>query len=141
MSQDIAYARLEADAAEHRFQRLRAALGVTSFGINQIVLEPGQRMRVHIHERQEEVYLVLAGALTLRFDAGEERVLEPGELARVGPGVRRQLVNRGGERAEVLALGGHGEHEGRDARAWGDWDEPGEGRSPADVPLPGDEPA
>jgi hypothetical protein len=36
----------------------------------------------------------------------------------------------------VLALGGAGEHEGRDARAWTSWDEEGEGRSPQEVPLP-----
>jgi hypothetical protein len=38
----------------------------------------------------------------------------------------------------VLALGGHGEHQGRDGRAWTSWDEEGEGRSPQDVPMPED---
>lgn len=54
-----------AGAAPERFHRLRKPLGVTSFGINQMVLEPGQRMRIHLHEQQEEVYLVLAGRLTI----------------------------------------------------------------------------
>ena len=40
----------------------------------------------------------------------------------------------------VLALGGYGEHEGRDGRAWADWEEEGEGRSPQEVPLPDDLP-
>lgn len=136
---DVTFARLDPDAAEHRFQRLRAPLGVTTFGINLLVLEPRMRMRVHRHERQEEVYLVLAGELTLVLEGGDERVLEVGDLVRVGPDVRRQLVNRGTERLQLLALGGHGEHEGRDGRAFSDWDEAGEGRSPAEVPLPEDE--
>ncbi len=136
---DVGFARLDPDAAEQRFQRLRAALGVTSFGINLLVLEPRMRMRVHRHERQEEVYLVLAGELTLLLEGGEERVLSRGELARVGPDVRRQLVNRGPERLELLALGGDGEHDGRDGRAYAAWEEEGEGRSPADVPFPDDE--
>ncbi|MDX6589518.1 MAG: hypothetical protein QOI84_792 [Solirubrobacterales bacterium] len=37
-------------------------------------------------------------------------------------------------------LGGAGEHESRDARAWTSWDEEGEGRSLQEVPLPDDLP-
>lgn len=121
-------------------QRLRAELGVTSFGMNLITLEPRQRLRVHLHELQEEVYLVLEGELTLIVE-GEPRPLPRGTLARVAPRVRRQLTNPGGERVVVLALGGHGEHQGRDGRAWGSWEEGGEGRQPQDVPLPPDLPA
>ena len=92
---------------EERFVSLRRALGVTSFGINQMVLEPRQRGRIHRHERQEEVYLVLEGTLTLLVE-GEEQVARRGELVRVAPEVRRQLVNRGPERLVLLALGGDG---------------------------------
>ena len=44
-----------------RFVSLRRALGVTTFGINQIILRPGQRGRIHRHTTQEEVDLVLDG--------------------------------------------------------------------------------
>jgi len=133
---DVTLAVLDPDTGE-RFQRLRRELGVQSFGINLLTLQPGQRSRVHVHERQEEVYLVLQGELTLLFDNGES-VLEPNALARVPGPVRRQLVNRGRDRVVLIALGGAGEHESRDALAWGDWDEEGPGRGPADVPLPDD---
>lgn len=122
------------------FQPLRRELGLTSFGINQITLAPKKRLRVHLHELQEEVYLVLEGELTLIVE-GEEHRLGRGMLARVAPKRRRQLTNPGSERVVVLALGGSGEHESRDARAWSSWDEEGEGRSPKDVPLPDDLPA
>ena len=92
---------------EERFVSLRRALGVTSFGINQLVLEPRQRGRIHRHERQEEVYLVLEGTLTLVVE-GEEQAVGRGELVRVAPEVRRQLVNRGPERLVMVALGGDG---------------------------------
>jgi uncharacterized cupin superfamily protein len=134
----VSFATLQPDGAE-RFQTLRRELGVTSFGINLIVLDPRQRGRVHAHERQEEVYLVLEGELTLLVE-GAEHTLRNGQLARVGAPVRRQLVNRGPERRVLLALGGSGEHVGRDGRAWSDWDEEGEGRPPQEVPLPGDLP-
>ena len=41
-------ARIDPDPGE-RFVSLRRELGVTSFGLNEIVLEPGQRGRIHRH--------------------------------------------------------------------------------------------
>jgi uncharacterized cupin superfamily protein len=137
MEDGTARARLQ-DDAENRFIRLRAELGVTSFGLNQIVLHPGQRGRIHAHEHQEEVYLVLEGTLDLLVE-GEESTHERGELIRVAPGVRRQLVNRGPENLHLLAIGGAGEHEGRDGKAWTDWDAT-DSASPQEMPLPDDLP-
>lgn len=129
--------RLDLEAGE-RFQTIRRELGVESFGINLLRLEPGQRGRIHRHERQEEVYLVLAGELTLVVE-GEESTLGVGEIARVAPEVRRRLVNHGPEPLRLLALGGDDEHRGRDGVAYESWDDPPEaGRPPQDVPLPED---
>ena len=133
---DAAFGRLDPDSGE-RFQRLRHELGVSTFGMNLLVLQPGQRGRIHAHDVQEEVYLVLEGELSLALE-GAERVLGVGELARVGPTVRRQLTNRGATRLVVLALGGSGEHAGRDGRAWESWDADGPGRPPQELPLPED---
>jgi uncharacterized cupin superfamily protein len=133
---DVSYGKLDPSSGE-RFQTLRRELGVESFGINLIILEAGQRGRIHAHREQEEVYLVLEGELTLGID-GEEQALGTNGIVRVGPSVRRQLVNRGPGRLVLLALGGSGEHVGRDGRAWSAWDEEGEGRPPQEVPLPDD---
>jgi mannose-6-phosphate isomerase-like protein (cupin superfamily) len=128
-----------ADAAPDRINRLRGALGVTTFGINQIVLEPGQRMRIHRHRDQEEVFLVLAGELTVAFGPEESASFGVGELVRIAPQTRRRMENRGTERLSLLALGGAGdEHQPRDAEAFADW--AGEPGSPADVPFPPDLP-
>jgi uncharacterized cupin superfamily protein len=123
---------------DERFTPLRRELGVTSFGINLIALQPGQRGRIHRHERQEEVYLVLEGTLTLLVE-GDESALERGELVRIAPDLRRQLMNRGPDRLVVLALGGSGEHAGRDGEAFGSWDDE-TGAPPQEVPLPEDLP-
>jgi uncharacterized cupin superfamily protein len=133
MESGIARSRLDPAAGE-RFVALRRPLGVTSFGMNQLVLEPGQRGRIHRHARQEEVYLVLEGRLTLLVER-EEHVLGPGELVRVAPDLRRQLVNRGPDRVVLLALGGAGEHIGRDAEAFASWDDE-RGVPPQEVALP-----
>ena len=53
--------------------------------------------------------------------------------------LRRQLVNAG-ERVVLLALGGSGEHVGRDGRVWASWDDDGGPRTPQEVPLPEDLP-
>ena len=138
MEDGTARARLQPDA-ENRFVRLRAELGVTSFGLNQIVLHAGQRGRIHAHERQEEVYLVLEGTLSLLVE-GEEATLERGEVIRVAPGVKRQLVNRGPGPLHLLAIGGAGEHQGRDGRAFTDWDAT-DSVSPQEMAMPEDLPA
>ena len=135
---EVSVAALDRDVAD-RFQGLRRELGVSSFGMNLIVLQPGQRGRIHAHDTQEEVYLVLEGVLTLLIE-GESRVLEADQLVRVAPHVRRQLVNASNVKLVLLALGGSGEHAGRDGRAWEDWQATGEGRAPQDVPLPADLP-
>lgn len=135
---DIAFATLDRNSRE-RFQPLRRELGAHSFGMNLIVLQPRQRGRIHAHEHQEEVYLVLEGELTLLVE-GVEHVLGPDRLVRVGAAVRRQLVNAGSERLVLLALGGSGDHVGRDGQAWTTWRETGAGRPPQEVPLPDDLP-
>jgi mannose-6-phosphate isomerase-like protein (cupin superfamily) len=137
MDEGTSRARL-APGSDERFVPLRRQLGVTSFGLNQIVLQPGQRGRIHRHARQEEVYFVLEGTLTLLVE-GDESTLERGELVRVAPGLRRQLVNRGPEVLSLLALGGDGEHVGRDGEAFTSWDEQ-RGAPPQEVPLPPDLP-
>jgi uncharacterized cupin superfamily protein len=130
--------RIAADTDE-RFTPLRRELGVTAFGMNLIVLQPGQRGRIHRHERQEEVYLVLEGTLTLLVER-EESVLARGELVRVAPEVRRQLVNRGPQPLVLFAVGGDGEHAGRNGEAFASWDQE-TGAPPQEVPLPADLPA
>ncbi len=138
MEDGVARTRLDHDDPE-RFVPLRRALGVTSFGLNQLLLRPGQRGRIHRHERQEEVYVVLAGRLTVEIE-GEPHDLETGEVMRVAPGVRRRVVNRGPDLVSVLAIGGANRHEGRDGLAYADWDDDSP-RPPQEVPLPEDLPA
>ena len=137
MEQGISTAKLDPDTGE-RFRPLRRELGVTSFGINLIVMGPGGRGRIHRHLQQEEVYLVLEGTLTLAVEQ-EEHEFREGELVRIAPDVRRQMVNRRRTRLVLLALGGYGEHEGRDGVAYASWED-SDGASPRDIPYPDDLP-
>ena len=138
MESGVSFASLDPDG-EDRFQRLRAELGITTFGLNLLRLGPGARGRIHRHLHQEEAYLVLEGKLTLLVE-DEPHELARGDLARVAPDVRRQLVNRTREPLLLLAVGGAKEHDGRDGRAYASWDETGEGRPPQEVPKAEDLP-
>ena len=50
------------------------------------------------------------------------------------PGAAASSSTRGPERLVLLALGGSGEHVGRDGRAWSAWEDDGPGLSPQEVP-------
>ena len=92
-------------------RRARAALGVTSFGMQGMTLPPNwDGYPDHHHDArmadadQEEVYIPLAGSATLF--AGDERVaLRPGVMVRVGPEQRRRIVP-GPDGVRFVALGG-----------------------------------
>jgi mannose-6-phosphate isomerase-like protein (cupin superfamily) len=88
------------------FKRVRAELGVESFGIQVIDLPPdiGAVEHDHAESGQEEVYLVLRGSGEIEID-GERVAIDPETVVRVGPATRRNL-HAGPEGMRVLALGG-----------------------------------
>lgn len=98
----------EFDAAFGGAMKLvRHGLGVQSFGLQVIDFPPNADQypeHDHSHDSQEEVYIVVDGAVTLQA-GGEEHELRPGSFARVGPSEKRKLVT-GAEGARVIALGG-----------------------------------
>jgi uncharacterized cupin superfamily protein len=88
------------------FCRVRAGLGVTSFGMQVENFPPHfEHFPEHDHagDGQEEVYTALSGAATLHAD-GETYRIEPGVFARVGPGVTRKITTAD-EPVQLLALG------------------------------------
>jgi quercetin dioxygenase-like cupin family protein len=88
------------------FRRVRAGLGVTSFGMSVMDFPPEfDRYPAHDHgpDGQEEVYTVLAGKAMLSV-GGSDYQLEPGVFARVGPQETRK-IGTGDEGARLLAIG------------------------------------
>jgi uncharacterized cupin superfamily protein len=91
------------------FRRVRAGLGVTSFGLAVVDLPPDFTVypdHDQIHDNQEEVYTALSGRATLRVggQGGEEHELAPGIWIRVGAAEKRKIIT-GSESARVLAVG------------------------------------
>lgn len=89
------------------FKRVRAELGVESFGIQIIDLPPDfENYPEHDHssDGQEEVYLALRGDAEIEIE-GERSPLDADHIARVGPGVKRK-VWPGPEGVRLLIVGG-----------------------------------
>jgi uncharacterized cupin superfamily protein len=91
------------------FRRVRAGLGVTSFGLAVMDLPPDFTVypdHDQTHDNQEEVYTALSGRATLRVggQGGEEHELAPGIWVRVGAAEKRKVIT-GSEPVRVLAVG------------------------------------
>jgi mannose-6-phosphate isomerase-like protein (cupin superfamily) len=68
--------------------------------------EPGARGRRHVHARQEETFVVLAGQLSMYLGEPPERVDVPaGGLIHVEPGTPLQTVNHDERELLVYAYG------------------------------------
>jgi mannose-6-phosphate isomerase-like protein (cupin superfamily) len=89
------------------FKRVRAELGVESFGIQIIDLPPNfDRYPEHDHAEsgQEEVFLALRGGGEIEID-GERFPVDADHVVRVGPQAKRKLWP-GTDGLRLLALGG-----------------------------------
>ena len=96
------------------FRKVRAKLGVESFGVNAVVLPAAYATKPHYHERQEELYLVLDGEI--EFTLGDDKVtLGRNGMVRVSPGTVRSLRNTSPDtEATYFAVGAAGGYVGRD---------------------------
>ena len=54
------------------FRKVRAALGVTAFGINGIVMPPGHDGFLHFHDTQDELYFVHRGRVEVAKASAED---------------------------------------------------------------------
>src|SRR5215475_14474592 len=91
----------------HGFRKVRAALGVTAFGVNAIVLPPNYEGPNHFHDTQDELYFVHRGTATFTFD-GEEHVVEEGGLVHVESTTHRVVANRTDDDLVLFVVGGSG---------------------------------
>ncbi len=83
----------------------RKSLGLSSFGMNVVELAPGETIPEHdeLARDQEEVFLTLAGEVTVVID-GEEHSAPAGTFVRLDPEPRRTVVNTGEADASVLIV-------------------------------------
>jgi len=88
-------------------QRLARHAGLTQFGVNLTVIEPGAwSSQRHWHTGEDEFVYVLSGEVTLVTDAGEE-LLRAGDAAgfKANDGDGHCLQNRSAQDVQVLEIG------------------------------------
>ena len=92
---------------EGLFLKARSALGVRSFGLAVVELEPhAENYPDHDHPGgQEEVYVVLRGTGELDVDGGDTVALDPETIVRVGPETKRR-IRPGADGMRLIAIGG-----------------------------------
>ena len=103
------------------FRKVRAALGVTAFGVNGVVYPPGHPGIHHYHDTQDELYFVHKGIA--RVEVGdEERILEAGGLFHVESTTPRRISNAGEDDLVLLIVGGKGGYVERDGHVMSEED-------------------
>jgi quercetin dioxygenase-like cupin family protein len=88
------------------FVKVRAELGVSSFGVQVIRMPAGYAdypEHDHAGDGQEEVYTTLTGSGSIEIE-GDRLELEPGVFVRVASGTKRK-VHAGPEGIEMLIIG------------------------------------
>jgi uncharacterized cupin superfamily protein len=88
-----------------RWSLVRRTVGVSSFGINLVTIEPGDDIPEHdeTERDQEELYVVLSGDATIVVD-GKEHAAPAGTYARVAPERRRTVRNGSAAPVELLMI-------------------------------------
>jgi mannose-6-phosphate isomerase-like protein (cupin superfamily) len=88
------------------FRKVRAALGVTAFGVNAIVFPPGYEGSLHYHDTQDELYFVHRGRASIEV-GDETRELGEGGLLHVESTTPRRVSNASEtEDLVLLVVGG-----------------------------------
>jgi uncharacterized cupin superfamily protein len=88
-----------------RWSLVRRSLGLASFGLNVVEVEPGGRIPEHDERArdQEEVYVVLSGSAAAVID-GVEHPAPAGTYVRLDPEPTRTIVNVGDEPVRLLIV-------------------------------------
>ncbi|WP_049922443.1 cupin domain-containing protein [Halopiger djelfimassiliensis] len=87
---------------------LKEELGSEHLGFSILELEPDGKGKEHDETGtgQEEIYYVVSGTVEVELpDAGETVTLETDDAVRIDPEERRQIHNRGDERAKLVLAG------------------------------------
>ncbi len=104
---------LDALGEGYGFRKVRAALGVTAFGVNALLFPPGYSGPEHYHDTQDELYFVHRGTATVSID-GEDHVVGEGGLVHVESTTPRKITNSGDDDLVLFIVGGSAGYVERD---------------------------
>ncbi len=95
-------------------------MGITAFGVNAIVMPPGQQAFWHFHDEQDELYFVHRGQMRIEAgdpDSPDAEVLESGGCFHVESTTPRRISNASdSDDLVVLVFGAKDGYVGRDGQ-------------------------
>jgi uncharacterized cupin superfamily protein len=103
----------DAEVAGRSSLRLGEAGGLTQFGVNLVILQPGAKSSMrHWHLHEDEFVMVTEGACTMLMDDGET-IMQPGDCAAFPAGVAdgHCFINHTDTVAKFLVIGTKAKHE------------------------------
>jgi len=106
---------LDALGEGYGFRKIRAALGVTAFGVNAIVYPPQYEGPEHYHDTQDELYFVHRGTASFEI-GGVEHTVPAGGLVHVESTTPRRVSNRTDDELIILVVGGKDGYVSRDGQ-------------------------
>ncbi|MBM3947548.1 MAG: cupin domain-containing protein [SAR202 cluster bacterium] len=87
----------------HSHPLVRPQAGAVSLTVNELVIQPGASVPLHVHPTHEEAMVVLEGQLDARL--GDQRTqVSPGAAILAPKEVPHMLTNRGRTPARILAI-------------------------------------
>jgi uncharacterized cupin superfamily protein len=103
----------DAEVAGRSSLRLGEAGGLTQFGVNLVILQPGAKSSMrHWHLHEDEFVMVTEGTCTMLMDDGET-IMHPGDCAAFPAGVAdgHCFINHTDTVAKFLVIGTKAKHE------------------------------
>jgi uncharacterized cupin superfamily protein len=103
----------DAEVAGRSSLRLGEAGGLTQFGVNLVILQPGAKSSMrHWHLNEDEFVMVTEGTCTMLMDDGET-IMHPGDCAAFPAGVAdgHCFINHTDSVAKFLVIGTKAKHE------------------------------
>ena len=105
------------DLGDHYgFRKVRRGFGITAFGVNALVRQPGYQAKWHYHDVQEELYFVHRGTIEMEFGDGTTHRLGEGSFGRVDASTVRRIRILGPGDTVYLCAGGKDGYVGHDGR-------------------------
>jgi mannose-6-phosphate isomerase-like protein (cupin superfamily) len=101
---------------DYGFRKVRRGLGVSAFGVNALVRQPGYQTKWHFHDTQEELYFVHRGEIEMEFGDGTSHRLGEGSFARVDASTVRRIKILGPGDTVYVVAGGKGGYVGYDGK-------------------------
>jgi uncharacterized RmlC-like cupin family protein len=88
------------------FRRVRQQLGLTAFGMNVKVMQPGAHSKLHLHTEQQEVIFVHEGEIHVTFGNDDTHEVGVGAIVVVEPGTPHVVRVTSKQPAVLVMMGG-----------------------------------